>query len=448
MQVRDRRTGQMVELPDEYDDDQILGHFSAQGQQAPSLAQSFIGGIQQQAGSQIAQQLAQGPAQSTLPNIGGGAMVGLTPQQAQFTLQSAQNSNVDAMQQKMEQQRQTQQSLESEKDRSQQLKLHKENLKNIIAERKIQADRDKFEAEVRAEEGKLNRELQERLATLDETFRRDSLKQSGEQFDKGYNLDEKAQGFEERRVAVAEAGLGLDQKEMEADGWQTNNVMRDNPETGQKEVWLAYTKPGLMPEYISPAPPNGKPLDVVDRPDHPKVYEFAQENLKMSIQDNEAAPPEFKKKMSELQNEAIVSARLGYNVTPFVSQRELDMFIESDRKSQLLYIKNERIAETGDDDYQLTPEDMAQAESEAKRSVLNMAGFKEGKDGDYQMVNGKPIFNSKTAPAAAPSPAPAPTNIPPHLQNPVLPPTPGVYPGYTPPQAADWFTMTQGAGKQ
>lgn len=147
MQVRDRRTGQMVELPDEYDDDQILGHFSAQGQQAPSLAQSFIGGIQQQAGSQIAQQLAQGPAQSTLPNIGGGAMVGLTPQQAQFTLQSAQQSNVDTMQQKMQQQQMTQQGIENEKDRAQTLKLRQQELKNLVAQKKIQADIDKFEAE-------------------------------------------------------------------------------------------------------------------------------------------------------------------------------------------------------------------------------------------------------------------------------------------------------------
>lgn len=151
MQVRDRRTGQMVELPDEYDDDQILGHFSAQGQQAPSLAQSFIGGIQQQAGSQIAQQLAQGPAQSTLPNIGGGAMVGLTPQQAQFTLQSAQNANVDAMANKMQQQQMVQNKIESEADRAQTLKLRQQELKNIIQERKIVADQAKFEAKKKAD---------------------------------------------------------------------------------------------------------------------------------------------------------------------------------------------------------------------------------------------------------------------------------------------------------
>jgi len=441
MQVRDRRTGQMVELPDEYDDDQILGHFSAQGQQAPSLAQSFIGGIQQQAGSQIAQQLAQGPAQSTLPNIGGGAMVGLTPQQAQFTLQSAQNANVDSMQQKMEQQRQTQQSLESEKDRSQQLKLHKENLKNIIAERKIQADRDKFEAEVRAEEGKLNRGLSERLATLDNTLARDRMKQGGEQFDKNYKLDEKAQSLDERRVGIAEQGLALDQKQMEADGWQQTNVMRDNPETGQKEVWVAYTKPGFKPEYVSQTPTTGKSLDIVDRPDHPQVYKSAETMFKSIVDQNNQLPPDQRQSIPDMQNDALVFSRVQYGQKPFVNQREMDVFIDSDKKKQLAYMRSEQIMATGDDAYQLTPEEIAQAELDAKTNALDLAGI------EYTVVDGRIKFPDNAAPAmtstqpaaAAPSQPAAP---------PMLPPTPGVYPGYTPPQAADWFTMTQGAGKQ
>ena len=86
MQVTDRRTGQVVELPDDTDDDVIIQHFAGQ-QQAPGqgLAQSFMSAGAQVA-PQLAQTLAQGPERSTLPNIGGGAMVGLTPQQAQFTL--------------------------------------------------------------------------------------------------------------------------------------------------------------------------------------------------------------------------------------------------------------------------------------------------------------------------------------------------------------------------
>lgn len=145
MQVTNRRTGEVVQLPDEYDDDQIINHFA--GQQATPLAQSFIGSAQQNVGPQLAQTLAQGPQRSTLPNIGGGAMVGLTPQQAQFTLQSAQQSNVDSMEQRMRQQQQVQNSIEAEKDRSQTLKLRQQELKNAIQERKIAADLAKFEAE-------------------------------------------------------------------------------------------------------------------------------------------------------------------------------------------------------------------------------------------------------------------------------------------------------------
>lgn len=97
MRVRNGQTGEVIEVPDGTPDDDIHAQFSgAQQQNVTPLAQSFAGGVQQ-AVPQLAQQLIQGPEQSTLPNIGGGAMVGLTPQQAQFTLQSAQQSNVDSM---------------------------------------------------------------------------------------------------------------------------------------------------------------------------------------------------------------------------------------------------------------------------------------------------------------------------------------------------------------
>lgn len=150
MKVRNGQTGEIIEVPDGTTDDDIHAQFSgAQQQNVTPLAQSFAGGVQQ-AVPQLAQQLIQGPEQSTLPNIGGGAMVGLTPQQAQFTLQSAQQSNVDSMANKLRQQQMVQQSLESEADRAQTLKLQQQSLKNQIAERKLMTEQAKFEAEQKA----------------------------------------------------------------------------------------------------------------------------------------------------------------------------------------------------------------------------------------------------------------------------------------------------------
>lgn len=150
MKVRNGQTGEIIEVPDGTTDDEIHAQFSgAQQQNVTPLAQSFAQGAQQVV-PQIAQQLIQGPEQSTLPNIGGGAMVGLTPQQAQFTLQQAQQSNVDSMANKLRQQQMIQQSLESEADRAQTLKLQQQSLKNQIAERKLMTEQAKFEAEQRA----------------------------------------------------------------------------------------------------------------------------------------------------------------------------------------------------------------------------------------------------------------------------------------------------------
>ena len=152
MQVLDRRTGKYFEAPDHGTDDDILSAYSASGMetiQPPSLAQSFIQAGAPAVGT-LAQSLAQGPQRSTLPNIGGAGMIGLSPQQAQFVLQSAQQSNVDAQTQKLRQQELTQQSIEGEKNRSQEIKLYQQRIKNDMAIAKAQAEVDKFEAELRA----------------------------------------------------------------------------------------------------------------------------------------------------------------------------------------------------------------------------------------------------------------------------------------------------------
>ena len=152
MKVRNQATGEVVDLPDGTTEDAIHAHFSGgQAQAQPQgLAQSFMSAGQQVV-PQLAASLAAPQQQSTLPNIGGGSVVGLTPQQAQFTLQSAQQSNVDSMANKMRQQQMTQQSLESEADRAQTLKLRQQELKNAIAQKKMETEQAKFEAKQKAD---------------------------------------------------------------------------------------------------------------------------------------------------------------------------------------------------------------------------------------------------------------------------------------------------------
>ena len=244
MQVTNRRTGEVVQLPDEYDDDQIINHFA--GQQATPLAQSFIGSAQQNVGPQLAQTLAQGPQRSTLPNIGGGAMVGLTPQQAQFTLQSAQQSNVDSMEQRMRQQQQVQNSIEAEKDRNQTLKLRQQELKNLVQAKKLEAEADKFEAELRAQDRTLDREtrlqvesMRQEAAAMREQNRTSTLAPGAILTD--------AQGNQ----------IASNPKPPEAPPepkWQLDTIQMRNSDTGELEDVRAWVAPGQPPQVVGPAP--------------------------------------------------------------------------------------------------------------------------------------------------------------------------------------------------
>lgn len=413
MQAFHPGTGMMLEFPDNTPDEDIQQHFqNAQASMpinAPSVAQQFLDGAR---GAYEQQQLAP-------PPVNGRGMVGLDPQQAQFMLQQRQNQA--AMQQqsaseqarnRIEQQKMTQQGIESEKDRGQRLKLHQENLKNIIQERRIQADRDKFLDKVRAEEGNLDRGLEERIATLNATLEREGMTQRKEQFGQEIGLRQQNLGIDQQR-------LELQKKQMEDEGWRVTTVMRENPDTGEREPWEAYTKPHFQPEFISPSQVTGKQLDIVDRPDHPKVFEAAQSMFKELAEENKNLTSDAKRSLPEIQNEALVYSRLQYNQPPFVTQREMDTFIEGERKSQIGFMKTEKKTATGKSD--LTPEEIAQAELDAKTNALDLAGI------EYTIVNGRIKFPDKPV-APAPSQTAAPTA------------------GYTPPQNVNWSTITQNAG--
>ena len=328
MQVTNRRTGEVVQLPDEYDDDQIINHFA--GQQTTPLAQSFIGSAQQNVGPQLAQTLAQGPQRSTLPNIGGGAMVGLTPQQAQFTLQSAQQSNVDSMEQRMRQQQQVQNSIEAEKDRSQTLKLRQQELKNAIQERKIAADLAKFEAEMNVSENAKDRSSRESMATNELLLRADMA-------DSDNAIRQQEFGLRERGMGIQEQELGLRQQQMQEEreyraqtGWGQTTIARQNPETGAYEPWLAWTKRGFHPEYISPAPASTKDSDIVSSPNDPRIMEDRNELVRLLMrQDQEAS---IVRPLGDIQAEALASARIGRGQKPFVNQQEMDQWIKMEQR--------------------------------------------------------------------------------------------------------------------
>lgn len=395
MQVLDRASGQYFDFPDHATDQDIINTFEGARQQTQGgsfapLAQQFMQGMQQP----IAQQIAQGPQRSTLPNIGGGAMVGLNPQQAQFVLGQAQQSNVDSMAERMKQQQMVQQGLESEKDRQQQLKFQQAALKNQIAERKMMQEQAKFEAEQRANESSLDRSSSEKMATQGNQIDQQRLEQQGQQFQSEMGLRQQGLGMEQKRIDLQQQGLELDAKQMEQQGWQLDTIVRNNPDSGQQELWRAYVKPGFHPEYVAQAPSTSKSQDVVDRPDHPKIYEQAASLTKDLMR---AATDEgVKRPLPEIQNEALVTTRLQYGQAPFTNQREIDTWIEMDKKDQYNNIVKEKTIQNGGK-YEPTPEDQAQAELDAKTNVLDMM------DKEYQVVNGEIIFPDNSAQQQAPA---------------------------------------------
>jgi len=142
MNVLDRTSGQTFQFPDDATDDDIItamGAGQTQQQSFNPLAQQFMGGL-----GNIAQQLIQPEPASTLPNIGGGAMVGLTPQQAQWTLGQAQQANVTSMEERMRKQQAIQQGIEAEKDRAQELKFKQAELKNRLNQMKFEKELAEF----------------------------------------------------------------------------------------------------------------------------------------------------------------------------------------------------------------------------------------------------------------------------------------------------------------
>jgi len=242
MQVLDRASGQYFDFPDHATDQDIINTFEGARQQTQGgsfapLAQQFMQGMQQP----IAQQIAQGPQRSTLPNIGGGAMVGLNPQQAQFVLGQAQQSNVDSMAERQRQQQMVQQGLESEKDRQQTLKLRQQELKNAVSERKLEMDAAKFEAEQKAKVEMLKEKNanSETIARLNKPI---SVSEGGA-------LVDPVTGLETYRNPKTYAP-----ESPEAPRWQPDTIQMVNPETGKLEDVRVFIAPGQQPQVIGPAP--------------------------------------------------------------------------------------------------------------------------------------------------------------------------------------------------
>jgi hypothetical protein len=354
MRVRNGQTGEIIEFPDGTPDDEIHARFSgAQQQNVTPLAQSFAQGAQQVV-PQLAQRLIQGPEQSTLPNIGGGAMVGLTPQQAQFTLQSAQQSNVDSMANKLQQQQMVQQSLEAEKDRAQVLKLRQQDLKNRIAETKLLTEQAKYEAELKSDTAIIEAEEK----TAQEQIKADS---------KWLTLGPNTMAF---NPATGAAEYGPDrqfapQRPAEIK-WEKDTIMMTDPDTQQEVPVLAWVAPGQEPQPIGPVPPSGRSgtsAAATEKPALPESVWFTggQERINAAYNEaNEAARSkaiaegkeyvDMDKNMFKLENEPRLRAEAG--LKPFATPAAEGLFMRKITEKKQAELK-EVLAATGQ--YQVRP---------------------------------------------------------------------------------------------
>lgn len=399
MQVLDRASGQYFDFPDHATDQDIINTFEGARQQTQGgsfapLAQQFMQGMQQP----IAQQIAQGPQRSTLPNIGGGAMVGLNPQQAQFVLGQAQQSNVDSMAERMKQQQMVQQGLESEKDRSQQLKLQQTALKNQIAERKMMQEQAKFEAEQRANESSLDRASREKMAAQGNQIDQQRLEQSGQQFSAELGLRQQGLGMEQKRIDLQQKGIEADQAAREQQGWERATIAMENPDTGEVEPTLAWTKRGYKPEPIGPAPVTTKDEQIVRSHEDPRVAEQAAK-LRAEIMDDN-----FRRDVNAPLKEVILESKVGarqmYNLPAFVNDEEVNLWKEMDKRVRLENLKEAmKQSDPNLKEYTPSPEDEKQAEIDSKIAVLEIMNI------PYKLVDGEPKMLKRDAQSQA-SPQP------------------------------------------
>lgn len=174
MRVNFPEFGHSIDVPDNTPDSEIQRlasdmQFSKAAQvlgPATAFAQQLVGPMAQQ-------------TESTLPNMGAGDVIGMTPQQVTQTAGIIQNDNQSRLQQKMQRQQAVQRGLEAEKDRAQEIKLQQQQMKNQIQLQKMQQDWDKQLAEMKAKAAesdredeqkfdleKLNQQHQNRLAEL------------------------------------------------------------------------------------------------------------------------------------------------------------------------------------------------------------------------------------------------------------------------------------------
>ena len=371
MNVLDRTSGQTFQFPDDATDDDIITAMESGRQQQSfnPLAQQFMGGL-----GNIAQQLIQPEPASTLPNIGGGAMVGLTPQQAQWTLGQAQQANVTSMEERMRKQQAIQQGIEAEKDRAQELKFKQAELKNRLNEMKFQKELAEFEATNRAKEGELNRAQDREIAQQD------------------FDLRKGAQEIQRQEAAdlasYRQAGLGIDQQRLEIDrqqaeqmaaerersGFQRVTLARTMPD-GTKEPWEAWTKPGTEPEYIGPAPESIKDEEIINDPNDYRILEDRDMLIKSIVQQNRDA--DYIQPISHVAAEALATARMGRGQQPFIDENEMRTWIEAQKGRIKKAIKTESVMS----EKEMDPAEAERiAEDDATIMAYEMMGLVEGQD--------------------------------------------------------------------
>lgn len=136
--------GAALDLPDDATPDEINQAHETYAQRSSQVSGNPKMGLAQFAAHMLTgggmQAIANArPAESTLPNVSGKDLYGLSPQQANATIETIQRSKEKSVEQAMHERQLNAQEIQAEKDRAQQLKLEELRSKNREQEIKLQA---------------------------------------------------------------------------------------------------------------------------------------------------------------------------------------------------------------------------------------------------------------------------------------------------------------------
>lgn len=149
---RDSLTGDEYEIPD--GTDPASAQVIVQRQKFARAAQGAGGMVSALAGA-LGDAQNSAPVQPTIAGVNGGQVVGLGLQGTQQVLRDVQASNSDMLRAKEERRAQVVASIEKEKERQQELKMHQEALRTRVAERKLMEDTAKAEAEEKTKQAQI-----------------------------------------------------------------------------------------------------------------------------------------------------------------------------------------------------------------------------------------------------------------------------------------------------